>query len=240
MLGSGASIDGFTFLTELYTLYNIPINIDNFYQRLRNGDIPLGIADFITYNLMVNAAPELKDSWEIAPVPGVVKEDGTIDRTVCGCADSSVIFKSEPTRERQAWEFVKWWSSTKVQAEYGQTLQVIYGDSYMWNTANMEAFMLLPWDTKDKLVIAEQMKHVVDIARVPGTYLLEREISNAFNDIVVNGDSAQSRIDKAVKTINREIRRKLEEFEYIDSDGNTLRDYGIPTYDSLKRLLGRE
>lgn len=240
MLGSAASIDGFTFLTELYTLYDIPINIDNFYQHLRNGDIPLGVADFATYNLMTNAAPELKDSWKIALVPGVEQEDGTINRTVCGCAESSVIFKSDSAREQQAWEFVKWWSSTETQAKFGQTLQVIYGDTYMWATANMEAFLQLPWNTQDKLIIREQMSHVVDIARVPGTYLLEREMSNAFNDIVVDGKSAQARIDKAVKTINREIERKLEEFEYIDSEGNTLREYGIPTYDSLLKLLGRE
>jgi len=240
LLGSAASIDGFTYLTELYTLYNVPINIDNFYQHLRNGDIPIGVADYATYNLMTNAAPELKGSWEIALVPGVEQEDGTIDRTVCGCAESSVIFKSDSEREQQAWEFVKWWSSTETQAEFGQTLQVIYGDDYMWPTANMEAFMQLPWDTQDKLVIREQMSYVVDIARVPGTYLLEREMSNAFNDIVVDGDNAQTRIDKAVKTINREIERKLEEFEYIDSEGNTLREYGIPTIDSLRKLLGRE
>ena len=240
MLGSAESIDGFTYLTELYTLYNVPMDIDSFYQHLRNGDMPIGVADFLTYNLMLNAAPELKDSWKIALVPGIEQEDGTINRTVCGCAESSIIFKSDPEREEQAWEFVKWWSSTETQAEYGQTMQVIYGDQYMWATANMEAFMLLPWDSKDKQVIAEQMSYVVDIARVPGTYLVEREISNAFNEIINDGENAQTRIDQAVKTINREIERKLEEFGYIDSEGNTIKEYRVPTIESVKELLGRE
>ena len=100
--------------------------------------------------------------------------------------------------------------------------------------------MQLPWDTQDKLIIREQMAEVVDVARVPGTYLLEREISNAFNDIVVNKDTAQMRIDKAVKTINREIDRKLEEFEFIDSEGNTINEYRVPTIESIRKLLGRE
>ncbi len=238
--GSAEAIDGFTFLTELFTIYNMPINIDNFYQHFRNGDMPIGVADYAVYNLMTNAAPELKNSWEIALVPGVEQADGTIDRTTCGNAESCVIFKSDSDREKQAWEFVKWWSSSEVQAEFGQTLQITYGSEYMWTTANMEAFMQLPWDSQDKLIIREQMAEVIDVARVPGTYLLEREISNAFNDIVVNRDTAQMRIDKAVKTINREIDRKLEEFEYIDSEGNTIEEYRIPTIDSIRVLLGRE
>ncbi|MBQ9140937.1 MAG: extracellular solute-binding protein [Lachnospiraceae bacterium] len=238
--GSAEAIDGFTFLTDLFTIYNMPINIDNFYQHFRNGDMPIGVADYAVYNLMTNAAPELKNSWEIALVPGVEQADGTVDRTTCGNAESCVIFKSDTSREAQAWEFVKWWSSTEVQAEFGQTLQITYGSEYMWTTANMEAFMQLPWDSQDKQTIREQMAEVIDVARVPGTYLLEREISNAFNDIVVNGDTAQMRIDKAVKTINREIDRKLEEFEYIDSDGNTVEEYRIPTIDSIRELLGRE
>lgn len=239
-LGSAESVDGFTYLTELFTIYNMPINIDNFYQHFRNGDMPIGVADYAVYNLLTNAAPELKNSWSIALVPGMVQEDGTIDRTVCGCAESSVIFKSDSEREAMAWEFVKWWSSTEVQAEFGQTLQITYGNEYMWTTANMEAFMQLPWDTNDKQIIAEQVSHVVDVARVPGTYLLEREMSNAFNDIAVNKQTAQTRIDKAVKTINREINRKLEEFEFIDSEGNTIEEYNIPTIDTVREILGRE
>ena len=237
--GSAEAIEGFTYLTELFTIYNLPINIDNFYQHFRNGDMPIGVADYATYNLMTNAAPELANSWEIALVPGVEQADGTIDRTTCGNAESCVIFKSDSEREQKAWEFVRWWSSTEVQAEFGQTLQITYGTEYMWTSANMDAFMQLPWDTQDKEIVREQMSHVIDVARVPGTYLLEREISNAFNDIVVNKKTAQARIDKAVKTIDREIERKLEEFEYIDSEGNTIETYYVPNIDSVREILGR-
>lgn len=239
-LGSEEAVAGFTEMTDLFTIYDMPINIDNFYQHFRNGDLPIGIADYATYNLLKNAAPELSSSWEIALAPGTMQEDGTIDRSTCGCAESTVIFKSDSERETQAWEFVKWWSSTEVQAEFGQTLQITYGDEYMWTTANMEAFAQLPWDTDDKEVITEFAANVVDVARVPGTYLLEREMSNTFNDIVVNGDTEQTRIDKAVKTINREFERKLEEFGYNDDEGNVIKEYEIPTVDRVKKLLGRD
>ena len=239
-LGEEEAVKGFTALTDLFTIYDMPLNIDNFYQHFRNGDMPIGIADYGVYNLLTNAAPELAGSWEIAVAPGTVQEDGTIDSSTCGCAEATVIFKSDSEREQKAWEFVKWWSSTEVQAEFGQTVQISYGDEYMWPTANMEAFMQLPWDTDDKKVIREFAANVVDVARVPGTYLLEREMSNAFNDIVANGHNEQTRIDKAVKVINREIERKLEEFGYIDSNGNVIEEYKIPTIDSIKKLLGRE
>lgn len=238
-LGNEESVDGFTKLTDLFTIYDLPVNVDNFYQHFRNGDMPIGIADYATYNLLTNAAPELSSSWEIALIPGTVQEDGSIDRSTCGCAESTVIFKSDSEREAQAWEFVKWWSSTETQAAFGQTIQITYGDEYMWSTANMDAFAQLPWESNAREVIQETAKNVVDIARVPGTYLLEREMSNTFNDIVVNGDNEQTRIDKAVKSINREFERKLEEFGYNDSEGNVIKEYEIPTIETVRELLGR-
>ncbi|MCQ2458222.1 MAG: extracellular solute-binding protein [Clostridia bacterium] len=238
-LGSRESVKGFTALTDLFTIYNIPKSVDNFYQHFRNGDLPIGVADFYTYNLIKNAAPELDGSWSIALIPGTEQEDGSIDRTSCGCAESTVIFKKDEEREKMAWEFIRWWSSTDVQAEFGQTMQVIYGDEYIWPTANLEALKRLPWDTADKNVVLEFARSVVDVARVPGTYLLEREMSNAFNDIVVNGANEQTRIDKAVKTINREIRRKLEEFGFIGADGSVIEEYYIPTIESVDKILGR-
>lgn len=238
-LGSEASVEGFTKLTDLFTIYNLPVTVDSFYQHFRNGDMPIGIADYRTYNLLTNAAPELSSSWEIALIPGTKQADGTIDRSTCGCAESTVIFKSDSDREAKAWEFVKWWSSTEVQAQFGQTIQITYGDEYMWATANMEAFEQLPWDSSARQVIKETAANVVDIARVPGTYLLEREMSNAFNDIVANGDNERTRIDEAVKTINREFDRKLEEFGYNDSEGNVIEEYKIPTIETVRELLGR-
>ena len=238
-LSSEASVKGFTYLTDLFTVYDMPVDIDNFYQHFRNGDIPIGICDYGTYNLISNAAPELAGSWDISVVPGIEQEDGSVSRSTCGCAESTVIFNSDADREAMAWEFIKWWSSTDVQAEFGQTIQITYGDEYMWTTANVEAFARLPLDASHKQVVLDFAKNVVDVARVPGTYMLEREMSNAFNSIVVDGDSAQSRVDEAVKVIDREITRKLEEFGYIDSEGNTIKDYVIPSIDSIKAILGR-
>ncbi len=238
-LGNENTVQGLTTLTDLFTVYNMPVNVDNFYQHFRNGDMPLGIADYATFNMLTNAAPELASSWKIALAPGTKKEDGSIDRSVCGCAESTVIFKKDDAeRQQKAWKFVQWWASAETQAEFGQTIQISYGDDYIWNTANMAAMKQLPIDSNSKNVIMETAKNVVDVPRVPGTYLLEREVSNTFNDIVVNGQDARTRIDKAVKSVNHEFDRKLEEFGYNDSEGNVIESYNIPTIETVKELLG--
>ncbi len=235
------SIQGFTKLTELFTIYDLPVDIPNFYQHFRNGDLPIGIADFNSYNLILNAAPEIANSWEISLVPGTVDEaTGEIKRYMSGGAESTVMFESNPEREAQAWEFMKWWSSASVQAEFGQTLQIMYGKEYIWPTANLEAFANLPFPTRHKAIIMEQAEQIVEAPRLLGSYMLERELSNAYNDIVVNGDTLRARMDDVVKTVNRETKRKLEEFGYIDADGNVIKEYVVPSVSKVKEILGTD
>ena len=233
-----ASIDGITALTELFTIYDLPVDVPNFYQHFRNGDLPIGIADFNSYNLILNAAPEIANSWEIALIPGLKDEEtGEILRYCSGGAESTVMFKSNDEREQQAWEFMDWWSSTEVQAEFGQMLQIMYGDEYIWPTANLEAFGNLPYPTVHKDVIMEQASNILEAPRLLGSYMMERELSNAFNDIVVQGKTLRSRIDDLVKVVDRETERKLEEFGYIDSEGNVIEEYLVPSVDVVHRIM---
>ncbi|MCR5323770.1 MAG: extracellular solute-binding protein [Lachnospiraceae bacterium] len=241
MLDSERTVYGFTELTELFTLYDLPVDVPNFYQHFRNGDLAMGIADFNSYNLILNAAPEIANSWSISPIPGVYDAStGKVNRFMSGGAESSVMFSSNDEREKQAWDFLEWWSSTEIQAEFGQMLQIMYGDEYIWPTANLEAFKLLPYPTSDKDIILEQAEAILEAPRLLGSYMLEREMSNAFNDIVVNGETVRSRIDDAVKVIDREVKRKLEEFGYIDEDGNVLETYFIPSVERVRTILSKQ
>lgn len=237
---SEETVEGFTQLTELFTLYDLPVDVPNFYQHFRNGDLPIGIADFNSYNLILNAAPEIANSWAIKLVPGVEDpETGEIKRYMAGGAESSVMFKSNAEREQKAWDFLEWWSRAEVQAQFGQRLQILYGDEYIWPTANIEAFGMLPYPTSDKNIIMEQSAYILEAPRLPGSYMMERELSNAYNDVVVNGDSIRSRIDEVVKTVSRETERKLEEFGYIDSDGNIISPYVAPNVDTVRAILDK-
>ena len=239
-LDSEETVEGFTELTELFTLYNLPVDVPNFYQHFRNGDLPLGMADFNAYNLILNAAPEIANSWDIALIPGIKdKKTGEILRYTAGGAESTVMFHSDREREEKAWAFMDWWSTAEVQAEFGQRLQILYGDEYIWPTANLEAFSSLPYPTDDKDIIIEQAGYMLEAPRLLGGYMMERETSNAFNDIVVNGETVRSRIDEAVKTVKRETERKLEEFGYIDSEGNVLMEYETPSVERVREILTR-
>ncbi len=240
LLDSEECVEGLTQLTELFTLYDLPVDVPNFYQHFRNGDLPIGFADFNSYNLILNAAPEIANSWGVALVPGIEdKETGEINRYMAGGAESTIMFASNEEREQQAWDFMCWWSSAEVQAEFGQMLQIMYGDEYIWPTANLEAFAMLPFPTSDKEVVLEQATYILEAPRLLGGYMLEREMSNIFNNVVVDGENLRSRIDDAVKIVNRETNRKLEEFGYIDSEGNVLKEYIVPSVETVREILGR-
>ena len=240
LLDSEECVEGLTQLTELFTLYDLPVDVPNFYQHFRNGDLPIGFADFNSYNLILNAAPEIANSWGVALVPGILDEEtGEIKRYMAGGAESTIMFKSNDEREQKAWDFMCWWSSAEVQAEFGQMLQIMYGDEYIWPTANLEAFEMLPFPTADKQVVLEQATYILEAPRLLGGYMLEREMSNIFNNVVVDGENLRSRIDDAVKIVNRETSRKLEEFGYIDSEGNVLKEYIVPSVETVREILSR-
>lgn len=239
-LTSEEIVEGFTTLTDLFTIYNLPKDVPNFYQHFRNGDYPIGISDFGNYNMISNAAPEIDGSWGVALIPGIANEDGEVMRYSSAGAESTFLFQSTPEREQQAWEFVKWWSSAEVQAEFGQRLQITYGDEYYWNTANAEAFAQLPWDSDDKEVILEQLDWTLEAPRALASYMVERELSDAYNLVVLGAKSASVReaLDDAQKNVKRETQRKLEEFGYIEN-GVTVKEYEVPTVEKVREIIAR-
>ena len=140
-------------------------------------------------------------------------------------------------REDAAWEFLSWWMSTDVQVEYGSTLQQTYGKEFIWNTANFEAFEQMPWDSDDKEVILEAVQWITETPRIPGTYMLEREISNAYIKVVSAGENLRTTLDEAVKLIDRETERKMEEFGRVKSDDSW--NYQVPTIESVQAILDK-
>ncbi len=236
-LDSEISLNGFKELTELFTVYNMPTDVPSpgFYQQFRDGTLPIGIADLSTYNLLLNAAPELDGLWDIALFPGLTDENGEVQRWTTGGAETMGIM-SQSTKQEEAWEFLKWWSSAEVQSEFGNLLQSTYGPEYIWPTANKEAFSTLPLRAAHKQVIIEQMEWMTEAPWVLGTYMLERELSNAFISVTVDGVEARRAMDTAVKRIDRETYRKLEEFGYY-KDGVMLKDFPTPSADVVERYI---
>ncbi|WP_067843713.1 extracellular solute-binding protein [Amphibacillus sediminis] len=226
LLNENESIEGMRLLTELFTIYNVPYDVPSFYQQFRDGSIPIGISDYYMYNLILNAAPEIANVWDIALVPGIENASGEIERWSTGGAESNIMF-SDSDKKDQAWEFMKWWASTDIQVAFGNILQTTYGPEYMWNTANLTAYEDLPWSHRHKAVILDQADWIAEVPRVPGSYLLERELSNAYNAIVLDGENLRTAIDLASKRINRETEKKLEEFGFMQN-GQMVEPYPNP------------
>ena len=63
-----------------------------------------------------------------------------------------------------------------------------------------------------------------------------KKLSNAFISVVVDGVDARRALDTAVKRINRETYRKLEEFGYY-KDGEMLKEFPTPTVDVVQKYI---
>lgn len=231
-----ASIEAINMMVDLYTIYSLPLQTPNFYDVFRSGRIPIGTANFDTYIRLLFAAPELVNKWDIALAPGVMQEDGTINRDNPGTAQSVLMFEKSD-RKDDAWQFIKWWLSTEVQSDFTYDLQSIYGREFMWNSANIEAFKTLPISENHIDVITSQWDHLREVPKTPGGYIIERELSNIWNTVVFDSENVRVAVDDSVTIINRELRRKYLEFSYVDDRGNMVKPYILPRLETVESWL---
>ena len=224
-------------MVDLFTIYSLPLTTQNFYNDFRNGMSPVGIANFDTYLQLTHAAPEIVGKWGITLTPGVKYNEGTedeyINRTQTADSKTVVIFEKSKKKD-QAWDFLKWWLSTETQTRFAAGIQATYGELFLWNTANLEAFKTLAIPEEDKQVILEQWKYLYQVPQTPATYMIERGISNAWNSCVFNTVSVRAAVTDYSLEINREIKRKMIEFKYLDKDGNVLKPYKVPSLEEIK------
>jgi ABC-type glycerol-3-phosphate transport system substrate-binding protein len=231
-LESDEAIAAIRFMAESFTIYGMPLTTSNFYDSFRYGQVPIGVSNFVTYLQLVTAAPELNGLWEIKLHPGTVLEDGRVLHYATGSAQAGIMF-ANTDKPDESWEFMKWWMSTETQVDFQQQLILNYGLEYLWNSANVEAFALLPIPDEHKEVILEQWEWLQEPVKLPGSYMQERELSNAWNRIVFDGVNPRVAIDNSVIIINREITRKMEEFGYLEN-GVVVREFKIPTIETIE------
>ncbi|MGM0865684.1 MAG: extracellular solute-binding protein [Bacillota bacterium] len=233
-IDSEESLSGIQFMTELNTIYSTPLQVPNFYNHFRYSTLPIGIGSFNEFVQLTAAAPEISGWWDISLHPGVKQKDGSVDRWATGSAQASMVFEGD--HKNEAWQVLKWWMSEETQTEFARNLQTQYGPEYMWNTANLNAFSQLPWPENFKETILAQWEYLREVPKTPYSYMVEREISNVWNEVVFDGENARSAVDDSVVTIDREMRRKLEEFGYIEN-GKVVKPYRIPTIEKVERWL---
>lgn len=212
-LSEKMAMETFKDLTDFFTAYKLQASVD-FANRFRTGEIPIGIADYTEYNRFELLAPEIKNLWSFAPVPGTVQEDGTVDNRVVCATTQCIMLKAaqERGREDAAWTFMKWWMSSDIQLEYANSIESILGSSARYATANREVLERLPWATSDLEKILEQFEHTKGIPPVPGHYMTSRMLEYTFDAVVTNGANPRETLYLNIKDINAELTKKRAEF----------------------------
>ncbi len=207
---SKEALDVFKQWTDLYSDYSILKEAD-FYNRLRVGVMPLGIAPYSTYMTLYSAAPEIQGRWSIALVPGTVNEDGTINRSIAGGGTGCGIIKKSPNQE-EAWEFLKWWVSAETQTRYNNNVESILGMIGRTAMANIEAFNSIAWDVDDLKILNEQRSYINEIQEVPGSYYLTRAVDQAYWSVLEDGTPVKDAVVKWSQVADDEIARKIKEY----------------------------
>lgn len=211
VLDSDVAVNTFKDYCEFYTDYKLDKET-SVEERFRTGECPIVIADYTTYNNLVVSAPDIAGLWDFAPVPGTVREDGTVDHST-GCTGLASIIMADTEYPQECWEFLKWWTSADVQTQYGREMESLMGSAARVPTANLEAFANMPWPVDDYEALAEAFQWVKGIPQVPGGYYSWRNVNNAFYTVTTETDTASPReelMDKVIY-INAEIDYKRQE-----------------------------
>lgn len=230
-LTAHAAIDIFAQMTNLFTQSGLPLQY-NFINRFRMGEMPLAIANYAEFNTLSVFATELRGQWGMAPIPGTLQPDGTINRAVpvaqdalqirtdqlgavimpSGTTGSIILEKSE--RKQEAWEFLKWWTSKETQVRFGRELEALIGASARYATANVEAMQELPWRVEEREQLNTQWDWVEGVPPVLGGYYVTRQFDWLFRAVVLHNAPVRESVLDYAREIDKEIARKRSEFGY--------------------------
>ncbi len=200
--------------TEFYTKQAFDLSI-SIVTRFRTGEAPIIIDDYTYINSISAAAPEIDGLWSIAPIPGTVLEDGTIDRSVACNVGACMMLKQaveENDTANEAWDFIKWWTSTETQLAYAKEQKTILGNAANFPVGNAEAIVTLGSDLGFEETLAETLKWSRGIPQVPGGYISGRYVENSFLTVVNNNTDPVDTLYNNIRHINKEITTKRTEF----------------------------
>jgi ABC-type glycerol-3-phosphate transport system substrate-binding protein len=235
-IDSDEGIEAMKLMTELFNTYALPKQVNSFYNHFRYGTLPIGISNNENYVKLLIGAPEIKGNWDIALYPGIYNEETDEILRYAPTSSAGVMMFDSGEKNQEAFDFIQWWLSTEIQSRFAYDLQTMYGEEFIWFTANREAFSSLAIPENHKEIILQQYDWSIEAPNVPGIYMLEREISNVWNKIVLNNTNPRDTLEQSATIVNRELARKLEEFGYLD--GTVLiKPYQVPSLNNIDRWL---
>lgn len=211
VLDEYVALDSFAKTLKFYKEYDLPVEF-NFANRFRSGDMPMGIVSYMTYNQLYLFAPEISGLWEFTSVPGVMDENGNINNSVLASGTGAVILKNTSDKNI-AWDFLKWWTDTDTQINFGIEMEKVMGAAARQSSANLNVVNGFPWSKSEYEVISTQWDKLSAIPQIPGSYYVSRTLDFAFNSAYsLDAEPSRVLIDN-VEELNIEIKRKISEFE---------------------------
>ncbi|MBQ9307740.1 MAG: extracellular solute-binding protein, partial [Clostridia bacterium] len=209
-------VDAFKLYTSLYNDYGLPTVYD-FVSRFRSGEMPIGLANYNTYNTLAVSAPEIRGLWNFTLFPGTLRtgENGesVLDRSVHSTGLSCMMIATDDERiKRDSWEFLKWWVSAESQVRFGREIEAILGSSARYTTANRDALSQLAWSASQLHTLQSQMEETVGFREIAGGYSTTRHMTNAIRRVINTKEDVRETLLTYARTINDEIRIKRQEF----------------------------
>ncbi len=206
------ALDAFQTWTEFFTKYSFPLTYD-ILTRFRTGEMPLAVTMYSFYSNLEASAPELNGLWSMVPVPGTVKENGEIDRSACGGGTGTgIVILDTGADVNKCWSFLEWFTRDDIQTKYGLSIETLLGTSGRYNTANINAFSNMPWNSEELEQLTAQWEEAVEIPEIPAGYYITRNLNNAFRLVINESANSRQTLNKYNLEMNKEITRKREEF----------------------------
>lgn len=220
--------EAFKTWTSFFSEYSFPVSYD-LYNRFRSGEMPIGITSYNFYTQLEQMAPEISGRWTMVPIPGTLKEDGTIDRSVSisnadGTSTSSGLVQNmavativNTSKHKEAsWKFIEWLAAADTQVEYGLGVEAVMGPLGRYTPANLEAFTSMPWTNEQKSLLMTQWQDVVVLKETPGGYTITRNLNNAFRRTIYDDENPVDMLNKYNQMMDKELERKFNEFLKTD------------------------
>lgn len=208
------AVNAFKSWTELFTKYGIPKSYDGT-NRFRTGQMPLVISDYSFYRTLKVSAPEISNSFAMAPIPGTETADG-IDRTENSAVTGTVAIKGVSEDYKPALKFIDWATSDSVQEKYSFNSELRVGISARVTTANKKVMDTISWSTSELNALKTQWASVTQMPISPAYYYINRNLSNAFRKVVYQGENPSDVIFRYSSEINAELERKHSQLRLED------------------------
>lgn len=205
MFDTAGAVNAFEQWTDFYTEYGCEQSYDVF-SRFRTGEYPIVIADYAFFNQLTELSPEIKGLWNFCPVPAT-ENNGKLSHSANSNISGAVIFRKTENIDN-AWKYIKWFTSTDVQVDFGSRTEGLFGTMGRLSTANTEALKRLSWSESELSRLFDQRRELVEIPIIPSSYLVTRNIMNAFREVVNEKKNPRDTLLWYNRDINDEILRK--------------------------------